>query len=399
MPEKQTIAESPEEVGVDAEKLEELFQRAEKEVREGLLPSCQIAVAREGRIAGMRSFGTVTHEGREALATNETLYCVFSCTKAITSAAGWMLIHEGKLGLDELVADIVPEFGTHGKEVITVEQLFMHTAGFPHAPFAQREWGSRDKRLERFASWRLNWEPGSRFEYHPTSSMWLIAEIVERRTGLPYQRFVRERIALPLGLPDLWVGLPRELHGRMADLVHVGEEMTDQEFAALGVPRPPATEVTPEAILGFNLPGTREGGVPGGGGIMSAGDLALFYQGLLSGRAPDGTELWTQEVLAMAREVRSGELVDPLFGRLVNRGLGIVVAGEKDANTRGFGHTNSALAFGHGGAGGQIDWADPATGLSLGYCTNGMDRHMVRQARRGVGISSRAALCAPRARV
>ena len=397
MPEKQTIAESPEEVGVDAEKLEELFQRAEKEVREGLLPSCQIAVAREGRIAGMRSFGTVTHDGREALATNETLYCVFSCTKAITSSAGWMLIQEGKLGLDELVADIVPEFGTHGKEVITVEQLFMHTAGFPHAPFAQREWGSRDKRLERFASWRLNWEPGSRFEYHPTSSMWLIAEIVERRTGLPYQRFVRERIALPLGLPDLWVGLPRELHGRMADLVHVGEEMTDQEFAALGVPRPPATEVTPEAILGFNLPGTREGGVPGGGGIMSAGDLALFYQGLLGGRAPDGTELWTQEVLAMAREVRSGELVDPLFGRVVNRGLGIVVAGEKNANMRGFGHTNSALAFGHGGAGGQIGWADPATGLSLGYCTNGMDRHMVRQARRGVGISSRAALCAPRA--
>ncbi len=399
MPEKQHIAESPEELGVDAEKLEELFQRAEKEVREGLLPSCQIAVAREGRIAGMRSFGTVRHQGREALATNETLYCVFSCTKAITSAAGWMLIQEGKLGLDELVADIVPEFGTHGKEVIAVEQLFMHTAGFPHAPFAQREWGSRDKRLKRFANWRLNWEPGSRFEYHPTSSMWLIAEIVERRAGLPYQRFVRERIALPLGLPDLWLGLPRELHGRMADLVHVGEEMTDEEFAALGVPRPPATEVTPEAILGFNLPGTREGGVPGGGGIMSAGDLALFYQGLLSGRAPDGTELWTQEVLAMAREVRSGELVDPLFGRVVNRGLGIVVAGEKDANTRGFGHTNSALAFGHGGAGGQIGWADPATGLSLGYGTNGMDRHMVRQARRGVGISSRAALCAPRAQV
>jgi len=345
----------------------------------------------------MRSFGSVTHDGREALATNDTLYCVFSCTKAITSAAGWMVIQEGKLELDELVADIVPEFGTHGKEVITVEQLFLHTAGFPHAPFPQREWSSRDKRLERFASWRLNWPPGSRFEYHPTSSMWLIAEIVERRTGVPYHQFVRERIALPLGLPDLRVGLPRELHGRMADLVHVGEEMSDEEFAALGVPRPPETEVTPEAILGFNLPGTREGGVPGGGGIMTAGDLALFYQGLLGGRAPDGAELWKPEILAMAREVRSGELVDPVFGRRVNRGLGIVVAGEKDANVRGFGHTNSALAFGHGGAGGQIGWADPATGLSLGYCTNGMDRHMVRQARRGVGISSRAALCAVRA--
>jgi CubicO group peptidase (beta-lactamase class C family) len=77
----------------------------------------------------------------------------------------------------------------------------------------------------------------------------------------------------------------------------------------------------------------------------------------------------------------------------VNRALGIVVAGEKDANFRGFGHTTSARAFGHGGAGGQIGWGDPETGLSLGYCTNGMDRNPMRLGRRGVGISSRAGLC------
>jgi CubicO group peptidase (beta-lactamase class C family) len=82
-----------------------------------------------------------------------------------------------------------------------------------------------------------------------------------------------------------------------------------------------------------------------------------------------------------------------LFGKLVNRGLGIVVAGDEDMNYRGFGRTNSADAFGHNGAGGQLAWADPATGLSLGYCTNGHDRHAIRQGRRGVAISSLAALC------
>ncbi len=126
---------------------------------------------------------------------------------------------------------------------------------------------------------------------------------------------------------------------------------------------------------------------------MTAGDLALFYQALLSGCAPDGTVLWKPETLALARTVRTGDLVDPMFGRTVNRGLGIVIAGE-EANARGFGHTNSALAFGHGGAGGQIGWGDPETGLSLGYCTNGIDRHQIRQGRRGAGISSRAGLCA-----
>ncbi len=110
MPNQRFFAESPESVGIDSSKLEALFERAEKEVAEGLLPSSQIAIARNGKIAGMRTVGTVRHQGREALATNETLYCIFSSTKAITSAAAWLLIQEGVLGLDESVADVIPEF-------------------------------------------------------------------------------------------------------------------------------------------------------------------------------------------------------------------------------------------------------------------------------------------------
>jgi CubicO group peptidase (beta-lactamase class C family) len=96
----------------------------------------------------------------------------------------------------------------------------------------------------------------------------------------------------------------------------------------------------------------------------------------------------------MAREIRNPELTDIVFRKRANRGLGLMIAGDKDRTYRGFGHTNSVSSFGHGGAGGQIGWADPATGISIGYCTNGFDRHAIRQARRGVGISSRAAGCA-----
>ena len=83
-----------------------------------------------------------------------------------------------------------------------------------------------------------------------------------------------------------------------------------------------------------------------------------------------------------------------MFRKPANRGLGLMIAGGADRNYRSFGHTNSEHAFGHGGAGGQIAWGDPATGISIGYCTNGFDRDVIRQARRGVGISSRAAACA-----
>ena len=144
-------------------------------------------------------------------------------------------MQEGKLRSDERVVDIIPEFGTHGKDVITVEQLFTHTAGFPAAPFPPAAFGDRERRLATFAKWRLNFEPGSRFIYHPSSSMYVVAEIIERRSGTAYGDFVRERIALPLGLPDLHVGLPSEHHGRLADIVHVGEELTAADYERMGM--------------------------------------------------------------------------------------------------------------------------------------------------------------------
>ncbi|MBM4267204.1 MAG: beta-lactamase family protein [Deltaproteobacteria bacterium] len=395
MLDKKLIAESPESVGIDPTKLAALLDRAEKEVREGLLPSAQIAIARNGKIAAMRTFGRATFEGREADATNDTLYCVFSSTKGITSAAAWLMIQEGKLDPKKRVVEYVPEFGTNGKDVVTVEQLMTHTAGFPMAPFPPVDFLDPKKRLQHYARWRLNWEPGSMFVYHPSSSMYVVGEIVERLSGLTYWDFVRKRIAEPLGLDDMWVGLPRRLHGRLADIVHVGNPMTDADFQALGMAPPPLTEVTEEALTHFNRAEVRESGIPGGGGTMTAAELALFYQALLNGgRALGGPEIWKPETIRMAREIRSGDLTDLVFGKRANRSLGLIIAGDDDRNFRGFGHSNSPASFGHNGAGGQIAWADPETGISLGYCTNGHDRNPVRQARRTIGISRRAAACA-----
>src|SRR5438067_6608831 len=123
MPASHQIAEHPREVGLDPAKVDELFKRAEREIAEGLLPSCQIAIARNGKIGAMKTFGHAVQGGADKPATNETLYCVFSCTKAIVSSAIWILLGEEKLALNEHAGDIVPEFATNGKGAITVEQL------------------------------------------------------------------------------------------------------------------------------------------------------------------------------------------------------------------------------------------------------------------------------------
>jgi len=164
----------------------------------------------------------------------------------------------------------------------------------------------------------------------------------------------------------------------------------------MGLPPMPETEVNETLITGFNDPIVRESGVPGGGGIMTAGELALFYQGLLHNPpVANGASIWKPDTLKEALRVRSGDYFDPIFKYKCNRALGVVIAGSDGfSNYRGFGKTNSANTFGHGGAGGQIGWGDPATGISLGYCTNGFDRNDLRQGRRGVAISSMAAVCA-----
>ena len=246
------VETKPEDAGVDAEALEAVFARAKRDVDEGILPSAQVAVARNGKLAGMRTFGEAMQGGELRPATDDTLYCIFSCTKVVVASAVWLLFEEGLLRLDEKVADIIPEFGTNGKENVTVEQVMLHTGGFPLAPFAQDEWGDREKLLEAFSRWRLNWEPDTNWQYHATSAHWVLSEIIYRRTGIDYKTFIRERITEPMGLDELFVGLPEE-QGRFAEVGWVGEPV-----------EPPGGwgEVTPEAILGFNDAEGASGGRP-----------------------------------------------------------------------------------------------------------------------------------------
>ena len=369
--------------GFSVDKVEQLLTRASKEVDDGLLPAAQIALAKDNKVILSASFGD---------AQDNSLTCIFSATKAITSSAAWLLIQEGKLNEEELVVDIIPEFAANGKEHVTVGQLFTHTAGFPSAPFAPLDWDDKEARMSRFSRWRLNWPAGSKFEYHASSSMWVIAEIVERRSGMGYREFVRTRVIDALGLEDIYVGLPESENARALPCSYVGDALTSDDYAKMGMQVPPETEVTEAAILAFNRPEIRAVDVPGGGGFATASALALLYQALLHG-GNDKATLWSQPTLADARRIRSGDFTDGLFKKPANRALGLIISGDDSRRFRGFGRSNSSLAFGHNGAGGQLAWADPKTGLSLAYVTPGHDRNGIRQGSRGVAIGTLAAQC------
>jgi len=366
---------------IDRSQVAKLLARARREVDEGLLPSCQVALGFEGEIVAAETFGDARADDR---------YCIFSATKPFVAGAAWTLIAEGSLRVADRVIEYFPEFAPNGKDRITVEQVMLHTAGFPHAPLGPPDWYDRVARARRMASWRLNWEPGTRYEYHPTSAHWVLAEVIARVTGKDHRDVVEERVTARAGLPRI-LGIPGDRQTGIRELRLVGDHATADELeATFGVRALPETEVTDDAVLAFNEPAVREVGVPGGGGVARAVDLALFYQHLL--HDPNG--IWDRAVRIDATSRVRNVLPDPM-GVPANRSLGLILAGEDGrSHIRGLGRTVSPRAFGHNGAGGQLAWADPATGLSLGYVTDGYDRHEVRQPRRGTAISSIAAACA-----
>ena len=374
--------------GLDLDAVDALVERARREVDEGLLPSCQFALARDGEVVVDVTMGDARPDDR---------YVIFSCTKAVTAAAVWMLLGDGRLAREQRVADVVPAFGTNGKEAVTVEQLLTHTSGFPQAPLGPDEWASREARLERFGKWRLNWEPGTRFEYHPTSAHWVLAELIEQVTGDDYRRWIHDNVIAPLELTRLLLGAPDGEPIDARPIVIVGEHPLPEEIeAALGVKVDLAElmgEVTDDAKVMFSRPEVLAAGVPGGGAVSTASDFARFYQALLHNR--DG--MWNPDVLRLGTATVLCDLPDPLRGTPSHRTLGLILAGDDgNAAMRGFGYTVSGAAFGHDGAGGQIAWADPATGLSFCYLTDGHDRHLLHEWRRTAGIASRAGSVVPR---
>ncbi len=344
-----------------------VLEAARKLVDDGATPACQLAVALDNEVVCFETFGE---------ATNETRFCVFSATKPIVASAVWLMIGEELLDPSKPVAHYIPEFATNGKEVVTVEQVMLHTAGFPNAPMDPVEGGDAVTRVKRFTQWQLEWEPGSRFEYHALAAHWVLAELIERLGGADFRDYIEARVCTPNGLPRL-LGLLPEEQDDIATLV------------PLGTP-PEETPVPAVTTAAFDRPEVRAAGVPGGGAIMTAATMARFYQALLH----DPNHVWDSGVLDDAKTNIRCTFADPIMNVSANRTLGLVLAGDDGLHQFRygmFGAGNSPGSFGHAGAHCQVAWADPATGISFSFVKNGLQADMMADAVTVIPITNAAA--------
>jgi CubicO group peptidase (beta-lactamase class C family) len=343
---------SPAAAGLAAAAIDRLLEQVGRHVADGRYPGAQLAIARRGALALVRTFGDARLDPTRVPATDDTVWLLYSSTKVLTACAVWLLADRGALAFTDRVAAHIPGFEANGKGDITIIQLLSHQAGFPNAEMPAQAWDDHELLRKTVCQFALEWEPGSRVHYHRLAAHWTAAVLIESLTGMDYRRFIRDEVIAPLGLGDeLFVGVPDEAQARAADMHEPGAD---------GRPVKRADE---------NNARFRRAGTPGGGGYGTARAMAAFYQMLLNGGALGGRRLLSPRTVAYVLRNYTGDRVDGYMGMPMHRGLGPHLRGTTDT-VRGLGSLASPRTFGHGGVGSSYCWADPDSGVSFAYLTN-----------------------------
>jgi CubicO group peptidase (beta-lactamase class C family) len=333
-----------------------------------------------------------TTEGRPW--TENTLALMFSCSKGALALSAQILYDRGLLDLDAPVTKYWPEFAENGKQATTVLHVLTHQAGVVSFPYYWKDLGLESLGLtdwelmtRRLAESPASWPAGSFCFYHALSIGYLVGELIRRVDGRSPGRFFAEEIAAPLGL-DMYIGTPESVLPRAAaiqpepprdlsklspeqlELANLVLKMTETAHEAVRN----GTGIEIEALLwsaNFTHPDLESGDgylvelmnnrlirkaeIPAGNAIGGARDLARMYATLAGGGSVDGLRLVSPESIdrfnTPEAEMMAGlppicvgyHRLDPLYPMA------------------------SETAFGHGGAGASMGFADPEHNLSFGF--------------------------------
>ncbi|OIK07397.1 serine hydrolase domain-containing protein [Streptomyces monashensis] len=303
-----------------------------------------------------------------------TAQIVRSATKGVAAAALLLLHQRGELDLDAPVGAYWPEYKAAGKEHTLVRHLLAHRAGIPalDRPLTPAEAADPDLGAAAVAAQPPVWEPGTDHGYHAQTYSWLAGELIRRVTGRPVGDWIADEIAGPVGA-DLWLGLPESEHARVgcvgpveapetagtlktrpkravAEAYADPDSLTRRAFAA----------ITP--LPDENDPAYRAAALPASNGIATADGLARVYASLI-GDVDGGTRLFTARTTELARAEQSAG-PDRVLVVGTRFGLGYMLHGSASPLL-------APGSFGHPGRGGALAFADPESGISFGYVTNG----------------------------
>jgi CubicO group peptidase (beta-lactamase class C family) len=357
--------------GFDAERLRALVATIEHDIAQRRYFGAVIGVAHRGRLGIAAAIGWAD-TAQERTLHWDSVFSLFSVTKAFTNALVYRAIERGQLALTTRVAQVIPEFAGGDRERITFYDLLTHSSGLPSV-FTPRP-GMYIDRLDEVvaaicAHLHSEAPAGARVTYAPMAAHALMGEAVRRLDprGRSFRALLEQEILEPLKMRDTAIGVRRDLKGR-----HIVPHFID----------PIPIQHLGHSDLGPNGAFEEEQAeMPWVGAVSTVPDVLRFAEMLRRGGELDGARIVSPALLAQVTRNRTGDHPNELYEQLaLSRGwrpypayigIGFLLRGEAICQHQ-FGTLASPGTFGHTGAGSTIFWVDPQREVSFVCLTAGV---------------------------
>jgi len=331
---------SPASLGFSTERLRKLDAAMQAEIDNGKYAAISVMIARHGELIKDSRYGYQDLANRSPLHA-DAIFRIASMTKPVTGVALMILYEDGKWQLDDPVSKFIPEFAdlkvasAQGPAAlnhpITMRELVTSTAGFaggydmgsanPEVDHsyvrANLKNGTLADMIEKLSHIPLESQPGAKFRYGYQHD--IQGAVVERISGQSFDRFLRERLFLPLGMIDTGFGVAPEKRSRLVPLYTYDHELKLVLAKEQGAFTPVAGE-TPTYLSGAGglystMPDymrfaqmLANGGTLRGVRILAPSTVKLMMSDLL----PEGVKLsFMQPILGVGYGVDLGIVLDP----------------------------------------------------------------------------------------
>lgn len=357
----------PADVGMDAKRLALLRPSIEKEIDSGITDGSIILVARRGKIVWHEAIGFSDKRKNRTAEVSDVLP-IMSLTKQLTAALVFRFIDRGQLALTTRIAEIIPEFGQHGKERVTVRDALSHQAGLPMQHPVDDWKDGNEAYVAKICAMRPEPAPEGIANYHAGAAHAVLGEVVRRLDGgtRSLSRMMHEELLLPTRMHDTALTLA----GR-EDLVRRAAPITMRDTSTDAIPPRDIERIAEIASTTEFL---------AGGAFSTAYDLLRFAEMMRNGGELDGERILSAAIIKLATTNQTGSKLNGLFLEAAKRnytdpfpaniGLSFYVRGEGIFLTS-MGTLSSPNSFAGSGFGGQQFCVDPERELSFVHLVSG----------------------------
>ena len=262
----------------------------------------------------------------------DSIFWIASQSKPITGAALMILVDEGKVNVDDPVEKYLPEFKDQWlsveqdkdhvllkkpKHPITVKNVLTHTSGLPFKSALETptlDLYNLEARVKSYAMTPLQFEPDTKYQYS-NAGINTAGRIIEVVSGMPYEKFLEERLFKPLGMKNTTFFPTSRQIKRIAKAYKPNAAKMD-------------LEVTNIEQLKYPLDSKDRYPMPAGGLFSTAEDVSRFYRMVLNGGILEGKRVLSEEAVKQMTSKQTGDL----------------------QSTYGFGFVSNEKYIGHGGA-------------------------------------------------